>query len=154
MSDDDSDDWGKEELVLNAPAKQEEPPANNDDEDNAGDDEGWDIPAPAPAPAPTVSEPPSSSGEAMIIVDITKLDENIHSKLDRNSVNDPQGASTWRKTIESNYEMYAKHAEFLASGTITPVGMTVWKEALVRLRDDRPGHYFLPIFPPKENMSS
>ena len=89
-------------------------------------------------------------GEPMIIVDITQIDPNIHSKFDRNSVNDPTGASALRKKIEGDYINYAKNNVLISDGTVIPCGSSVWRGALSRLRDERPGHYFVPIFPPKK----
>ena len=86
----------------------------------------------------------------MIIVDITQIDINIHSKFDRNSVNDSAAASAMRKKIDSDYEKYSRNSKLVAEGTIIPCGSSVWRDALVRLRDERPGHYFAPIFPSKQ----
>ena len=92
-------------------------------------------------------------GEPMIIVDITQINSNIHSKFDRNSVNNPEEASKLRKKIECNYEEYATATsnanELISNGTVIPCGSSVWKDALIQLRNDRPGHYFVPIFKKK-----
>ena len=88
-------------------------------------------------------------GQPMILVDVTMFNDKIHSRFDRNSVNDPVGASDFRKMIETNYASYSKNSQYLSEGKIIPCGSTVWRDALVRLRDERPGHYLLPIFPPK-----
>eukprot|EP00980_Cylindrotheca_fusiformis_P011786 scaffold2816_cov121-Cylindrotheca_fusiformis.AAC.2 len=147
MADDetDSDEWGTEELVI--PSKQEASGDSKEDED----DDDWEVKR--TAPKPVVTKPGAaekSEGEPMIIVDITQLDESIHSKFDRNSVNNAEAASSWRRKIESNYESYVKDAALLADATVIPCGSSVWRDALVRLRDERPGHYFCPIFSPKK----
>ena len=87
-------------------------------------------------------------GEPMFILDVTNLDPEIHSKFDKNSVNDPGAASKIRRKFETEFYSLSKDAALLASGTIIPCGTTVWKQALSRMRDERNGHYFLPIFPP------
>jgi hypothetical protein len=86
----------------------------------------------------------------MMIVDITKLDENVHSKFDRNSVNNPDAASAWRKKMEQEYEKFSKDTQLLENGTVIPCGSSVWRDALVRLRDERKGHYLCPVFSPKK----
>ncbi|KAL3893916.1 MAG: hypothetical protein SGARI_007902 [Bacillariaceae sp.] len=86
----------------------------------------------------------------MIIVDLTQIDANIHSKFDRNSVSDSAAASALRKKIEGDYDKYAKDATLITEGTVIPCGSSVWRGALMRLRDERQGHYFAPIFPPKK----
>ena len=90
----------------------------------------------------------------MILVDITQLDDTVHARFDRNSVNDATAASAWRKKIEASYETYASNTDLVAAGTVIPCGQSVWKEALVRLRDERKGHYFCPIFPKKKHVKS
>lgn len=90
-----------------------------------------------------------NEGKPMFILDVTKMNPNIHSKYDRNSVNDPESSSKIRRNVEKEFEKYANDAALLANGTIIPCGSTVWKGALSRMRDERKGHYFLPIFQPK-----
>jgi hypothetical protein len=143
---DDSDEWGQEELVI--PPKIEGKAREGATSDGDGGDEFWAVEARKP-PEPEKPQAPVSEGFPMIIVDITQIDENIHSKFDRNSVNDSTAASAMRKKIETNYDDYAKNAALLSDGTVIPCGSSVWRGALVKLRDERPGHYFAPIFPPK-----
>jgi hypothetical protein len=153
---DDSDEWGMEELVI--PSKgvpSDEGTGGNDADTDANDDgDEW---AARLQPATnqqneseTALKAAQEEGNPMIIVDITQIDPNIHSKFDRNSVNDSLAASTLRKMIETNYGKYAKDVNLLATGTVIPCGSSVWRGALTRLRDERPGHYFAPIFPPKQ----
>jgi hypothetical protein len=96
-------------------------------------------------------EEAATTGEPMIIVDMTMLDPSIHNRFDQNSVNDPEKASQLRKQIESSYasyEKYAKNAELLANGTVIPCGSSVYRPALIQLRRAKPGHYYCAIFPP------
>lgn len=154
---DSSDDWGTEELVIPTTTETKTPDDGGGDHGNQDDDEDyWKVEPKKADPAgkrskevsaPTKLEKPS---EPIIIVDLTRLDPNIHSKYDKNSVNDSAAASALRKKIESEYGTYAKDSSLLSDGTVIPCGSTVWRDALVRLRDDRPGHYFAPIFPPKK----
>jgi hypothetical protein len=148
---DDSDEWGMEDLVI--PSK-----GTPSDEGNGGDEADTDGDEWAVRRQPATNQQnefesalgaAQEEGNPMIIVDITQIDPNIHSKFDRNSVNDSAAASALRKKIEANYNTYAKDADLLATGTVIPCGSSVWRGALTRLRDERPGHYFAPIFPPK-----
>lgn len=152
--DSDSDEWGTEELVI--------PPRGQQTERigvGGGGGDGWAVRITADqkeeeqesgkrGPSPPSPSPSPSPGEPMIIVDVTQLDPNIHSKFDRASVSDSAGASALRKQIERDYSKYASDSDLLADGTVIPCGSSVWRDALVQLRDDRPGHYFVPIFPP------
>ena len=164
-SDDSDDEWGDVGDDLDIDAKLAESmakAANVTDDDgknskSADDDEDfWKVEpkkptSPTPAkPDTSKKEPGSDGGEPMIIVDITQLDSNIHSKFDRNSVNDVEGASKLRKSIESNYQKYKTDSNLIANGTIIPCGSSVYRDALKRLRDEKQGHYFVPIFPPKQ----
>lgn len=155
MSDDasdGSDEWGMEELVIPAAVE------TNDATEPAseplggdGDDDYWKVEPTKEAPEPTTKpEPAPKPSEPMIIVDMTQIDESIHSKFDKNAVSDSAAASALRKKLETDYESYAKDTTLLATGTVIPCGSSVWREALVRLRDERPGHYFAPVFPPKQ----
>jgi hypothetical protein len=166
-NDSDSDEWGMEELVIPSLDQPPKGPASEligDDgtvgNNNSDDDDDWAVRRTTidkkeiHDTSSNDSEPLSSShGEAMIIVDFTQLDPNIHSRFDRASVNDSEGASVLRKQIESEYSRYATDAELLADGTVIPCGSSVWRAALVQLRDDRQGHYFVPIFPPKSTTN-
>jgi hypothetical protein len=147
--DSDSDEWGMEELDI--PSKLNQVVADKDGGDaKVGDDEDYWKVEPKAVPQPQKEAPPAKAGEPMIIIDITQINPEIHSKFDRNSVNDAEASSAMRKKIESNYEKYAKDSKLLADGTVVPCGSSVWRDALVRLRDERSGHYFVPIFPPQK----
>jgi hypothetical protein len=148
---DDSDEWGMEELVM--PAKNGETATTKDDEHATGDEDDWAVqiaPAKANTADPQHAKEEDDVGNPMIIVDMTQIDANIHSKFDKNSVSDSDAASALRKKIEAVYDQYAKHATRISDGTVIPCGSSVWRGALMRLRDERPGHYFAPIFPPKK----
>jgi hypothetical protein len=152
---DSSDEWGMEELDLTKAkiSNNNKDDADEDADDNNKDEDYWKV-------EPThdngkekddVNPPkPHDEGSPMIIVDVTKMNPSIHSKHDRNSVNDIEGASKMKKKLEAEYDAHAKDSDLLADGTVIPCGSSVWRAALVRLRDERPGHYFVPVFPPKK----
>ena len=138
---DHSDEWGEADLDLSSAAvAAEEKPSSNTDEDY------WKA---EPRP-PTQESTPPEPGEPMILVDLTQLtNDQIHSRFDRNSVNDPEAVSKWRKKLI--WSEYAQNAALLADGTVIPCGTSVWKQALVQLRNERSGHYFVPVFAPKSS---
>ena len=152
---DNSDDWATDDLPDLPVATKVVPTTTGADQQqmNDCDDDGWARKLP---PSPVVdasTEQQQEEGEPMIIVDLTALSQadkslpEIHSKFDANSVNDPDAVKKLRVAIETNYERYARNADWLADRTVIPCGSTVWRPALARLRQERPGHYFCPIFP-------
>ena len=148
----DSDEWGAEELVIPQAGERTDADDINDEEKNDLGDDYWEVEKKIEEEVVETKKSDEKSvegGEPMIIVDITNMNPDIHSKFDRNSVNKPEEASALRKKIEKNYNDYAFSSELLSEGTVIPCGTSVWRDALVRLRDDRPGHYFVPIFAPK-----
>jgi len=170
---DGSDEWGTAELVMPPPSPS---PAPEEGEGTAlagiwrgrsgndGGDRYWANAAPAvetvknrtskirDVKGVSQGEEEEAIGEPMIIVDLTLLSEGaVHSRYDRNSVNDPAAASALRKRIEADYLRYARsEIAMVSDGTVVPCGSSVYRGALARLRDERPGHYFAPVFPPKE----
>ena len=152
---DGSDEWGMEELVIPSNQKGDGGDINNNQDQDGNDDDYWRVETdksqpvvPPPKQQPTTAQALTESSETMILVDMTELDSNIHSRFDKNSVSDPVAASAWRKKLEVEYATYSKDASMISNGTIIPCGSTVWRDALVQLRQQRPGHYFAPIFPP------
>jgi len=159
MADDDSidsDEWGAEELVIPPDGQETAVDKDGSDDENDVGDDYWEVKKRVPQVTETqeTNQVSVDDGEAMIIVDITLINPNIHSKFDRNSVNQPEEASALRKKIEKNYKEYAFSNKLLSDGAVIPCGTSVWRDALVRLRDDRPGHYFVPIFAPKSSSST
>jgi hypothetical protein len=169
MSDDgsdDSDEWGTADLpdlpVEPTTTKKDDEEAAVASHNNGGHDDhddGWTKPlSPAHQPTPAVIEE-VSAGEPMILVDMTILSQKqnlpeIHSRFDRNSVNDAEAVKRLRKSIEKEYSTYAKHTEYLSEGVVIPCGSSVWKDALPQLRDERPGHYFCPVFAPRRDCTN
>ena len=170
MSSSSDDEWGTAELDI--PSKSEgnkskgDGNGNGDDDwdnkgkhlqvidaDDDGDDDEW-MPKAKISNAPGDTDPKpfnksaGPSGNPMILIDLTRLDPDIHNKFDKNGISDPAAASALRKKIESQYEQYSKDARLLADGTVIPCSTSVWRGAIQRMRDERPGHYFAPIFPP------
>lgn len=153
--DDDSEEWGKEELHIPTPKDRGEESWSPDD-----DHDDWVTPLPKQQQQQQKDPEPSQSktiqhrqqdDQPVMIVDLTKITRGaVHCKFDRHAVNDAAVASAWRKRIEQAYDMYAKDLDLVGNGTILPCGMSVWKQALSRVRDERPGHFFAPIFPPSK----
>ena len=150
--DDDDDEYWKVDVKEEEEEEEKEKPSPNDaaaaasggdgdgdtgDDDGQGQGEG------------------GGEGEPMIVVDLTALDPSVHSRFDAGSVNDPEAVSTWRRRIESEYyTKYAQgcngHRQLVADGVVVACGSSVWRGALSRLRQQKPGHYFLPVFPPRK----
>jgi hypothetical protein len=172
-SDDDSDDWAKDDLPeLTLPlgptsSKASFTEQHNDHHNTASDgvdedDEDWEPKLKQTTEDNVVDAKndndhnPSNVGEPMIIVDMTTLSQllslpEIHCKFDPNSVNDVVAVKALRHQIESNYDTYSKkNMEYISERIIIPCGSSVYRPALIELRKDRPGHYFYPIFPPKK----
>jgi len=161
---DNSDEWGMHELVIpskcDATADDDEVVhgKNNNYEGEGEADDYWAVEASntkekkkddeskTEQRRQQLDEGGTEGGEPMIIVDMTQINPDIHSKFDRNSVNNPEEASALRKIIENNYEEYSTSPAYLSEGTVIPCGTSVWRDALIELRNDRKGHYFIPIF--------
>jgi hypothetical protein len=85
----------------------------------------------------------------VVIVDMTRLRPGIHCRHDPSAVNDPVAAGALRRQLENSYADVATDLDLLRDGTVVPVSPGAWREALQRLRRDRPGHYFAPVFEPR-----
>lgn len=152
---DGSDEWGAAELVIPAEVIQSNNMQPSEASAPLNDDDYWKVKPTVSSKSEIIKESAKleddRTGEPMIIVDMTLMDPHIHSRFDPNAVNDSQGASKLRKMIEQDYAKYAKQSpQLVANGTIIPCGSSVWRPALVKLRKDRPGHYFCPIFGPRK----
>jgi len=147
---DDSDEWAVDDLPdLPAASKKDVIEQQLDVDDG----EGWEQKlAPSNETTKKKADPVVDEGFPMIIVDMTQLSKDIiHSKFDANAVNDPAAVKKLRLEIEADYETYSKNSsDLVADGTVIPCGSSVWRLALERLRKERQGHYFCPIFPPKK----
>ena len=127
--DSDSDEWGTEELVI--PCRTTNVPETNNKSNYDYEDDDWEIKLEKKkkpiikSEKDNISSQGGHAGELMVIVDITKLDGNIHSKFDRNSVNDAAAASTMRKRIEDDFSTYAKDSSLLANGAVENVSSLV-----------------------------
>jgi len=97
--------------------------AVNDGEDWLGEQQQEEEPQ-----AENQGDTKTAEGEPMIIVDLTLLTKGkIHSKFDRNSVNDPDAAREWRLQIESKYEDYCRNSDLLSNKTVIPASTSVWR---------------------------
>ena len=167
MSSSSDDEWGAAELDIPSKSDGNHTDGKGDGEDDwnfqgkhlqadatdgdGDDDDGWMAKTTKPNPPDGGTKSPKSSdadGNPMILIDLTRLDPGIHNKFDKHGVSDAAAASALRKKIESQYDQYSKDARLLADGTVIPCSTSVWRGAIQRMRDERPGHYFAPIFPP------
>ena len=165
-NDNDEDEWGTHELILDEKSKplmvaDLDSSSKGEDQD---EDEYWNsnilnnttekshtTTTVSKSKNEDINNEDDEGGELMFLIDVTMIDSTIHSKYDRNSVNNPEAASKLRKHVERNFTQYQNDSNLIASRAVIPCGTSVWKEALARMRDDKKGHYFLPIFPPKQN---
>jgi hypothetical protein len=156
MDSDDSDEWATDELPpIPTPTSATSKEQGSDEQQQADDESYWEI-QPTPIPiekAPAATKPSrenENEGQPMLLVDMTELSKgSIHSKFDANAVNDPVAVKALRVSIEKNYQAYVSNTTLVANRTVIPCGSTVWRPALVQMRQEKPGHYFGPIFPPK-----
>ena len=164
-SSDDSDDWAQDDLpslpAVSVSVQQQNAASSLLAIPDDNDDDGWEHKlTPAPTEQPTAASSIKSNetlddeGYLMIIVDMTQLsNEAIHSKFDANAVNDSEAVRRLRLQLERDYETTRTNTAWIADGTILPCGSSVWRPALERLRRERQGHYFCPIFPPKSTTN-
>mmetsp|Transcript_10885 Transcript_10885/g.30830 ORF Transcript_10885/g.30830 Transcript_10885/m.30830 type:complete len:166 (+) Transcript_10885:89-586(+) len=93
----------------------------------------------------------SGDDRPLLLVDLTVLSEGaLHNKFDKSSCNDPDLKREWTRKIEDAFSEYESNTEMLSSGVLRPCGASVWREALSQLRDEYPGHFWAPVFPPPE----
>eukprot|EP00586_Coscinodiscus_wailesii_P023630 CAMPEP_0172496184 /NCGR_PEP_ID=MMETSP1066-20121228/82981_1 /TAXON_ID=671091 /ORGANISM="Coscinodiscus wailesii, Strain CCMP2513" /LENGTH=146 /DNA_ID=CAMNT_0013268355 /DNA_START=51 /DNA_END=488 /DNA_ORIENTATION=+ len=141
---DSDDEWDEDNMILpeigdnNTKNRQPSAEKNRDDDDDVSDDY-WDetppttttpVTPPPPAAAPGTKNPRTSGAadaSPLIIVDLTLLSNAaIHSRFDKNSVNDPVAASTFRRRVEDRFEEYRNDSKLLANGSVIPCGGSVW----------------------------
>lgn len=169
-SDNDSDDWAKDELPdLPLPLSVVPMPPNqstaHEVKDDGDDDSGWEQKLAPPTVNHknidvmddndrTDNDDIIDTGEPIIIVDMTILSQRlslseIHCRFDPNSVNNVIAVKVLRQQIENQYHVYSKNMDYISERVVIPCGSSVYRPALIELRQERPGHYFYPIFPPK-----
>jgi hypothetical protein len=166
-SDNDSDDWAKEDLPeIPLPVRPKNPHKerniNNEKVDNDNDDDGWEQKIVQPTNEKLlntqkdgIDDKNDTAGEPMIIVNMTTLSQRlswpeIHCQFDPNSVNDIIAVKTLRQQVEYDYDTYRTNMEYITERIIIPCGSSVYRPALITLRKEYPGQYFYPIFPPKK----
>jgi hypothetical protein len=109
---------------------------------------GGDGAAAAAAPEPEL-EPDEPKPTVVLLVDFTALSDGaIHNRFDKNAVNDPDAKRAMLKKVEAEYKKYKDDTNMLADGVVHPCAESVYRAALSQLRDDHPGHFFAPVFPP------
>jgi hypothetical protein len=153
MADDDSDggweDMDDDDLEVNVSKPELSETAPISDNGEGGDwlaDKQEEVIVEAPVPVKAKSPVPENS-KPMMLVDFTLLSGGtVHNKFDKNAVNDIDLKKKFTQEITRTITDEVKKAELVGSGVLHPCSTSVWKEALVTLRDANPGHYFGPIF--------
>ena len=146
MSDDDWENMSDGDIEFNEPTQpadteKQEPPLQEEEKD-------WNVSIPVVVEK-DVAKKPIKDDAPMLLIDLTHISKGaLHSKFDKNSNNDPALASKLRKEAELKYESYKNDSRLIAERVIIPCGSSVWKDAIAQLRDDVPGHYFIPLFNP------
>ena len=158
-SDNDSDDWAKEdlpELPLSVGLRSSEVSSSDQHYHmNDDNDDGWEQKLEQTTNDNTDTQIPNNVGEPMILVDMTTLSQRlslpeIHCRFDQNAVNDVMAVKALRQQIERQYDTYSKNMDYIAERIIIPCGSSVYRPALIELRKECPGHYYAPIFLPKK----
>jgi hypothetical protein len=160
MSSNDEDDWDTDIILPTLPSKSTSIAKTITTAQPKQQEEEWHSEAPKAQPPTSTTKPNNNNVEkddpigkpAMLLVDLTVLSSGaIHNKHDAHSVNDPEKKKVLTNSITAEFARYFNDGKLLAAGTIKPCAQSVWPAALAELRRDFPGHFWAPIFPPKEN---
>lgn len=150
MDDDDaSASWeDAEDFELPREEAPSSPARANDDDD---DDDTWSSVRKRSTPEEKQKpQEPKPQDACLLLVNMTALSAGaIHNRHDVNGVNDVAAKSALTRKIEAGYASYAANAALLADGTVRPCSAGVWRAALAALRDEHPGQYWCPVWPPK-----
>merc|ERR1712086_767407 len=119
----------------------------------------WDD-DPPPPPVQIETPQPATDERPLYIIDYTRMSGGAVRGLQADgSCSDPDARKklTARITGDGSTDHFEKACSQLLSSADNccyPCGQSVWREALASLRVDFPGHFFAPIFPPKETTTT
>eukprot|EP00873_Tetraselmis_striata_P019717 jgi/Tetstr1/439981/TSEL_003047.t1 len=122
-------------------------------------EEGWEVQRPPPPqqqPMASMASGKSGSGprqtvddKPLLLVDLTALSDGaLHNRFDKAGCNDADLKRQWIRKIEADYAKFELDTALISSGVVRSCGSSVWRDALVELRDAHPGHFWAPVFPP------
>jgi hypothetical protein len=87
----------------------------------------------------------------LLLIDFTVLSGGaLHNKQDPTACNDPDMKRELTKACTADFVKYRDGTALIEAGTVRSCGHTVWRAALKELRVEHPGHFWAPIFPPRE----
>lgn len=99
--------------------------------------------------APASAQAEGSSGPPVLLVDLTDLTGGeLHNRFDKFACNDPEAKARWSKKIATDFEGYLHNEELISRGVVHVTTNRGWKDLLSRLRDEKLGHFFCPVFSP------
>ena len=99
----------------------------------------------------TKTTPKEDQRRPLLLIDFTTLSSGaVHNKFDINGVNDPDKKKEMTTMCTTNFVFYRDNVEMIENGIVRSCGQSVWRDALAELRRENPGHFWAPIFPPKE----
>ena len=87
----------------------------------------------------------------LLLIDFTVLSGGaLHNKHDPAACNDPEKKRALTKACTAEFARYRDDTALISAGVVRPCGASVWRAALAELRADNPGHFWAPIFPPRD----
>jgi hypothetical protein len=147
-------DWEDDDFDVNVPTDKEG--VEGAVVESTPEDSAWlqaltDTSAAATTRTKLKTTPKEDKRRPLLLIDFTRLSSGaVHNKFDINGVNDPDKKKEMTTMCTTNFVFYRDNVEMIENGIVRSCGQSVWRDALAELRRENPGHFWAPIFPPKE----